>query len=147
MVPTTRKCAVCMPQRSFQVALYQLGLFRFRDGYHLDVRVSSAQLLTVVVVVVLLSTTSSNGISSHCTVSSILLAPLVNGEEQSIGRNGKEVDKLNTLTSPAVGVEGGGGGWSRGGVKSGSLIVTCSFGTSWVTFIAPWRLMRKRTYT
>ena len=114
MVPTTRKCAVCMPQRSFQVALYQLGLFRFRDGYLLGVRgrptLSSAQLLTVVVVVVLLSATSSNGMSSHCTVFSILLASLVNGEEQSIGRNGKEVDKLNTLTSPAVGAEGGGGG-------------------------------------
>ena len=112
MVPTTRKCAVCMPQRSFQVALYQLGLFRFRDGYLLDVRVSSAQLLTVVVVVVLLSATSSNEMSSHCPVFSILLPSLVtsNGEEHSIGRNGKEVDKLNTLTSPAVGAEGGGGG-------------------------------------
>ena len=143
MVPTTRKCTVCMPQRS----PYQLGLFRIRDGYLLFVvGVSPAQLLTVVVVVV--STISSNGISSQCSVSSILLAPLVNGEEASIGgRNGKEVEKLDTLTSTAVGVEGGGGGWSRGGIKSGSLIETCSFGTSWVTFIAPWRLMRKRTYT
>ena len=153
MVPTTRKCAVCMPQRSFQVALYQSGLFRIRDGFLLGVggrpTLSSAQLLTVVVVVVLLSATSSNGMSSHCPVFSILLPSLVtsNGEEHSIGRNGKEVDKLNTLTSPAVGAEGGGGGGVRGGVKSGSLMVTCSFGTSWVTFIAPWRLIRKRTYT
>ena len=134
-----------MPQRSFQVALYQSGLFRIHDGFLLGVggrpTLSSAQLLTVVVVVVLLSATSSNGMSSHCTVFSILLPSLVtcNGEEHSIGRNGKEVDKLNTLTSPAVGAV-------RGGAKSGSLIVTCSFGTSWVTFIAPWRLMRKRTY-
>ena len=100
---------------------------------------SSVQLLAVVVVVVLFSVaTSSNGMSSHCSVFSIPLPSLVisNGEEHSIGRKGKEVDKLNTLTSPA-GAGGGGGGGVRGGVKSGSLMVTCSFGTSWVTFTAP----------
>ena len=99
------------------------------------------QLLTVVVVVALLSSAISfNGMSSHCPVFSILLlSSLVtsNGEEHSIGRNGKEVDKLNTLTSPAARAEGGGGGGVRGGVKSGSLMVTCSFWTSWVTFTVP----------
>ena len=98
------------------------------------------QLLTVVVVVALLSSAISfNGMSSHCPVFSILLlSSLVtsNGEEHSIGRNGKEVDKLNTLTSAAR-AEGGGGGGVRGGVKSGSLMVTCSFWTSWVTFTVP----------
>ena len=128
-----------MPQRSFQVALKKSGLFRIRGGFRLGVggsaTLSSAQLLTVVVVVVLLSSARSfNGMFSHCPVFSILLSSLVtsNGEDDSIGRNG-EVDKLNTLTS----AEGGGGGWSRGGVKSGSLMVTCSFWTSWVTFTVP----------
>ena len=128
-----------MPQRSFQVALKKSGLFRIRGGFRLGVggsaTLSSAQLLTVVVVVVLLSSARSfNGMFSHCPVFSILLSSLVtsNGEDDSIGRNG-EVDKLNTLTS----AEGGGGGGVRGGVKSGSLMVTCSFWTSWVTFTAP----------
>ena len=95
------------------------------------------QLLTVVVVVVFSVATSSNGMSSHCSVFSIPLPSLVisNGEEHSIGRKGKEVDKLNTLTSPAG--AGGGGGGVRGGVKRGLLMVTCSSGTLWVTFTAP----------